>query len=172
MNAFFIEKWSDEGPGIIAPLAREIARIGYALNRMRINGNPVEITQRGIDATVAAGAGSTTLPFVFLFRKTSDTAGVWVPGKGYLGGADTTITGQPGVGAVSEELTGITTTRKYWILHDFSAATLTWATGTSYPAASDSQEPYRMLEITCTDGKITSFICPHPCDIHATAKST
>jgi hypothetical protein len=106
-------------------------------------------------------------PFVFLFTKTSPTGGTWRTGKVFLAGVDTTITGSP------TTITGVTTTTYYWILHNFAAGTLTWKSGASYTdSSSDSQEVYRMLEITCDDNVITSFICPHPCDIHATAKST
>jgi hypothetical protein len=112
-------------------------------------------------------ASDTDLPFVFLFKQTSSTGGDWVQGKGYIAGAEVTIASQP------TTISGVSTTTYYWILHDFAAATLTWKSGSSYTDSySDTQEVYRMLEITCAAGVIDSFICPHPCDIHATAKST
>ncbi len=114
----------------------------------------------------AAPAAATTLPFVFLFVQTSTTGGTWVQGKAWLAGVDTAITSQP------TTITGVTTSTKYWIKHDFAAGTVAWFSGTSYPAPSDTYEIYRMLEITCSSSVIASFICPHPCDIHATAKST
>lgn len=102
---------------------------------------------------------------VFYFRQTSNTSGTWTQGKAFVAGVDTTITSQP---------TTITTTtsKKYWILHDFAAATMTWNSGTSYPSPSDTQEVYRMCEITCAGGVITDYVNCHACDIHATAKST
>lgn len=125
-------------------------------------GTAFEATPR---APVAAPAAD--LPFVFYFRQDSDTGGTWVKGKAYIAGVDTTITSQP------TTISGVTTTTYYWILHNFAAGTLTWKSGASYTDAnSDSQEVYRMLEITCADSVITAFVCPHPCDIHATAKST
>lgn len=106
-------------------------------------------------------------PFVFFFKQTSSTGGDWVQGKGYIAGVDVLITNQP------TTISGVTTTTYYWILHDFAAATLIWRSGASYTDSnSDTQEVYRMLEITCEDSEISSFICPNPCDIHATAKST
>lgn len=115
----------------------------------------------------SASAPDVDLPFVFLFKQTSSTGGDWVQGKGYIAGPDITITSQP------TTIFGVTTTTYYWILHDFAAGTLTWKSGSSYTDSSnDTQEVYRMLEITCEDDVITSFVCPHPCDIHATAKST
>jgi hypothetical protein len=114
----------------------------------------------------AGAAEETTLPFVFIFKQTSSTGGDWVPGRFYSGGTSVAIVSQP------TTLSDITTSRVYWLLHDFAAGTVTWQTGTEYPAASDTQEIYRMLEVTCASDAIASFICPHPCDIHATSKST
>ena len=107
-----------------------------------------------------------TLPFVNIFTQTSPTGGTWKTGKVFLAGVDTAI------GSVPASLSSVTTTTLYWVKHDFAAATAVWYSGTAYPAPSDTYEIYRMLEITCTASVITSFICPHPCDIHATAKST
>jgi hypothetical protein len=111
-------------------------------------------------------SASTTLPFVNIFEQTTTTAGTWTPGKAYIGGVDTTVAGVPST------ISGITTTTIYWIKHDFAASTLTWGSGASLPANTDTAEYYRMLVVTCADGVIESFVCPHPCDIHATAKST
>ena len=106
-----------------------------------------------------------TQKLVFYFRQTTSTSGTWTQGKAFVAGTDTTITSQP-------TTITTTTTLKYWIVHDFSAATMTWSSGTSYPASSDTQEVYRMCEITCSGGVITDYVNCHACDIHATAKST
>ena len=103
---------------------------------------------------------------VFWFTKTGTNGGTWKTGKVFLAGVDTTITNSPAV------IAGVVATTLYWIKHDFAAATAVWYSGTTYPSPSDDYEIYRMLEITVGGGVITSFICPHPCDIHATAKST
>ena len=103
---------------------------------------------------------SATLYCVFYFTKTGDTTGTWTQGKGFVGGVDTTITDQP---------TTITTTvsQKYWIKHTFADDTLVWQSGASYPSATlFTDEIFRMLEITCAAGVITSFVNTHPCDIY------
>lgn len=71
MNAFFLERWADLGNALTAPLAAEIAKIGRALNRIRINGNPATITDRGIDLDVRSAAlpPATTLYKVLAVRE-------------------------------------------------------------------------------------------------------
>ena len=102
----------------------------------------------------------TTVPFVNIFKLTSDTTGTWTSGKVFVGGVDTTITGVP------TTITA-TTSCKYWIKHTFATDTLEWGSGASYPSATlFTAEIFRMLEITCADNVITSFVCPHPCDIY------
>lgn len=111
-------------------------------------------------------AADVTLPFINIFEQLTDTSGTWKAGKSYLAGVDTTVAGLP------TTITGITTSTKYWIKHDFAAATLTWGSGATLPANTDSEEYYLMLDVTCTASAIESFVCPHPAEIHATAKST
>jgi hypothetical protein len=169
MNAFFLERWTDEGNGLIAPLAREIARIGRALNRIRINGNPAEVTDRGIDLSVRAAA-SVALPFVNIFRQTSPTEGDWIPAENFVAGVQAAVSGEPSTIVVDSS------NYCFWIAHDYTAATLTWGSGTAVPTNTDTVEYYRMLICTVSGSgpsfKIDSFVCPTPHDIHATAKST
>lgn len=165
MNQYFLERWAEEGPALVAPLAREICRIGRALNRMRINGQLVTITSQGIEADVAAPASA--LPFVFLFTKTGPLTGTWKPGKAFIAGVDAAITGMPEDGAEIE----VSESTVYWIAHNFALGTLSWNTGSEYPSSTDSLEVYPILEITVENGVISGYVCRHPCDIHATARS-
>jgi hypothetical protein len=170
MNSFFLERWTDEGNALIAPLAREIARIGRALNRIRINGNPAEVTDRGIDLSVRTAAG-VTLPFVNIFRQTGAATGTWTAGRFYLAGVWTPVTNEPTViGPISESMC-------YWIKLDLDSGPVpTWDSGPlagGYPAMTDTIFVWRMLELTFTAGAIVpnSTICPTPHDIHIHAKS-
>jgi hypothetical protein len=49
MRKFFLENWSDPGAAIVAPLAEEIAKLGHGLNRLRLDGNPAELSDAGIE---------------------------------------------------------------------------------------------------------------------------
>lgn len=152
--------------GINCRVVKPVDHDGYGW-RIVVDGSSDILPPDGESPFRRGGAAASTPPkLVFYFTQTSDTGGTWSAGKAYVAGVDTTITGQP------TAITGVTTSTKYWIVHNFAAATMTWGSGAAYPSMSDTQEVYRMLEITCADSVITDYVCPHPCDIHATAKST
>ena len=167
MTPYFLERWADQGNALTAPLAAEIARIGRALNRLRINGNPATLTDRGIDLEVRAGGGGVSLPFVNIFTLTGAAVGTWTPGKVYVGGVEYSVDDLP------TTIGPITESTLYWIRHAFSGGT-TWESGPmagGYPPMEENVEIYRMLELTFADGAITKIVCPQPMDIHAPARS-
>jgi hypothetical protein len=120
--------------------------------------------------TVAEASAAVTLPFVNIFRQTSPTEGDWIPAENFVAGVQTAVSGEPSTIVVDSS------NYCFWIAHDYTAATLTWGSGTAVPTNTDTVEYYRMLICTVSGSgpsfKIDSFVCPTPHDIHATAKST
>ncbi len=77
MNNHFTERYTDSGNALVKPLCEDIAKIGHALNRLRIDGNPATITPQGIDLISQAGGSAlpeaTVLYKVLAVREYDDT---------------------------------------------------------------------------------------------------
>jgi hypothetical protein len=100
--------------------------------------------------------------FPWRFTQTSDTGGVISAGAVYIGGVLKTVSGLP------TDLSGVTTTTKYWIAIDFSAAaTATWGSGAALPDNTSTIEYWHVLTLTCAASVITAIFQPWPADIHA-----
>ncbi len=163
MSTFFTERWSAEGNALTAPLAREIARIGRALNRIRINGNPARVTESGIDLDVRT-ASQSSFPCVHLFRPTSSTEGDWIIGKVFVFGTELTLSPvEPAT------ITVDATHYRFWVKLTFSdpaAPTAEWGSGTAFPSITSSTEIYLMNDAATTAiNTIDTYRCPTPHDI-------
>jgi len=164
---YFLDRWAAEGNALVAPLCREIAKIGRALNNITLNGNPAIVTERGVALSAPSRASGT--PFVNIFAKTSATEGSWTPGKVYFAGRQLTVADEPATITVGASAC------KFWIEIDFSYGTAAWKSGSAFPTLpmGDALEWFRMLDVTLdNDDQIDTFLCPTPHDIHVTAKSS
>jgi len=85
------------------------------------------------------------------FVQSSTTGGTVTLGQVFLGGTAKTVGSWPTNGILS----GVTTTTKYWVAIDRSAATATWGSGASVPANTDTVEYWEVLELTCAGSVIT-----------------
>ena len=89
----------------------------------------------------------------FKFTKTSTTGGSITAGLCMIDGIAKTITSLPAT------LTSVTTSIKYWVSVDKVAKTATWAShATTYATGSTTVDIFPILEITCADSVITSWI--------------
>lgn len=102
--------------------------------------------------------------FSWRFVQTSDTGGTVTLGQVFLGGVAKTVGSFPGSGV----LAGVTTSTKYWVAIDRSAATATWGSGASVPASTDAVEYWTVLELTCAGNVITGVLQRMCSDIRVT----
>jgi hypothetical protein len=112
------------------------------------------------------GGGSNERDHSFKFTpdyETGATGGIITEGYCFVGGVLKTISSTP----ASWELSNVTTSTKYWVAVTYSTATAAWTSGASWPTSTAAIECFRILEITCTDSVITSFIQRRCSDIHA-----
>lgn len=144
-----------------AEAAEEVAATGGSgggIGEAPVDGNQYA-RQDGAWSQVVSGSD-----FSWRFLQTSDTAGTVTLGLVFLSGVLKTVASWPSGG----NLTGITTSIKYWVAIDVSVATATWASGSSYPDGTDTLEIWPILEVTCDGSIITSFIQRQCSDIHIT----
>jgi hypothetical protein len=102
--------------------------------------------------------------FSFKFTKTSDTGGTFTLGRVYIGGVSKTISSWPVDGIVGS----LTTSYKYWIAIEMASSTASFVGGTSFPASDSDTEIWPILEVTCADDVISSFVQRQCSDIHLT----
>lgn len=109
--------------------------------------NPIWIHQDwtgGNILTVLEAIDAREHNFSWKFTETGDNEGEVTEGYVLLGGVQQTITDWPANGEIS---IGSGTTH-FWIEVEARYATVTWKSGTSWPANTDTEENYRILEFT------------------------
>jgi len=117
------------------------------------------------------GGGGSERDHSFKFTPDSETGatgGVITEGFCFVGGVLTTISSTP----ASWELSGVTTSIKYWVAVTYSTGAAVWTSGAAWPTSTAAVECFRILEITCAESVITSFIQRRCSDIHAGAATT
>jgi len=112
------------------------------------------------------GGGGNERDHSFKFTPDSETGatgGIITEGYCFINGVIKTISSTP----ASWELSGVTTSTKYWVAVTYDGATAAWVSNANWPTSTTAVECFRILEITCTAGVITSFIQRQTSDIHA-----
>ena len=127
-----------------------------ARNAFTVAAIPPPVTEVGDSDAIMAEKD-----FPFRFTKTSATGGSIYAGKCYIKGVLTTITSLP------SSLSSVTTSTKYWVVTDIDDSTATWSSGAAYPSSTATDVVWPILEITCDDGVITTWVHRQMADIHA-----